>query len=52
MAMKRFPKTFALTELKKGFFPHFYNMEAHKGYVGPYHSTYTYDLDGMFTAER
>ncbi|XP_046568550.1 uncharacterized protein LOC124276936 [Haliotis rubra] len=34
MALKQFQKTFALTELKKGYFPHF-NTEAHQGYVGP-----------------
>ena len=32
--LKDFPKTFGLTELKKGFFPHYFNKECHQNYIG------------------
>ena len=28
-----FPKTFGLTELKKGYFPHFFNVPENQDYV-------------------
>ena len=34
MPLKSFPKTFGLGELKKGYFPHYFNKECHKNYVG------------------
>ncbi|XP_067671798.1 uncharacterized protein [Haliotis asinina] len=52
MALKQFPKTFGLTELKKGYFPHFFNTDHNQGYVGPYPPVSTYDPDSMFPAER
>ncbi|XP_067660559.1 uncharacterized protein [Haliotis asinina] len=52
MALKQFPKTFGLTELKKGYFPHFFNTDYNQGYVGPYPPVSTYDPDSMFPAER
>ena len=30
-----FPKTFGLTELKKGYFPHLFNTKENENYVGP-----------------
>ena len=30
-----FPKTFGLTELKKGYFPHYFNKKCNQDYVGP-----------------
>ena len=30
-----FPKTFGLTELKKGYFPHLFNTKENESYVGP-----------------
>ena len=35
MPLKSFPKTFGMSELKKGYFPHYFNRECHKNYVGP-----------------
>ena len=35
MPLSAFPKTFGLTELKKGYFPHKFNIPDHQDYVGP-----------------
>jgi len=35
MPLEQFPKTFGITELKKGFFPHFFNTEINMNYEGP-----------------
>ena len=35
MPLSAFPKTFGLTELKKGYFPHLFNHPDHQTYVGP-----------------
>jgi len=35
MPLAAFPKTFGLTELRKGYFPHKFNRPDHQGYVGP-----------------
>lgn len=35
MPLSSFPKTFGLTELKKGFFPHLFNLPENQHYVGP-----------------
>ena len=35
MPLSAFPKTFGLTELKKGYFPHLFNTRANQYYVGP-----------------
>ena len=34
MPLKSFPKTFGMSELKKGYFPHYFNKECNKDYVG------------------
>jgi len=34
MSLSAFPKTFGLTELKKGYFPHKFNLPEHQTYVG------------------
>ena len=34
MALSNFPKTFRIDELKKGFFPHFFNTQQNQIYVG------------------
>ena len=34
MTVSAFPKTFGLTELKKGYFPHKFNIRDHQTYVG------------------
>ena len=36
MPLSKFPKTFGLTELVKGYFPHFINTEENQHYVGHY----------------
>ena len=35
MPLSAFPKTFGLTELKKGYFPHKFNIPENQTYVGP-----------------
>ena len=35
MKLSKFPKTFGLTELKKGYFPHLFNKDGNQDYVGP-----------------
>ena len=35
MPLSAFPKTFGLTELKKGYFPHLFNTPENQNYVGP-----------------
>lgn len=35
MPLSSFPKTFGLTELKKGFFPHLFNIPTNQDYEGP-----------------
>jgi len=35
MPLSAFPKTFGLTELKKGYFPHKFNIPENQAYVGP-----------------
>ena len=47
MALAKLPKTFGFTELKKGFFPHFFNTRANEQYVGPIPAIEYYDPDGM-----
>ena len=47
MPLSKFPKTFGLTELAKGYFPHFFNTEANQHYVGPIPDVKYYDPDGM-----
>ncbi|XP_071104130.1 uncharacterized protein [Haliotis cracherodii] len=50
--LKAFPKSFGLKELKKGYFPHFFNTGANQTYRGPYPPAVMYDPDGMSPAER
>jgi len=33
--LSAFPKTFGLNELKKGYFPHYFNTNENQNYVGP-----------------
>ena len=35
MSLSQFPKTFGMTELCKGYFPHLFNKEENQSYVGP-----------------
>ena len=50
MALSNFPKTFGIDELKKGFFPHFFNTQQNQIYVGYMPDKSYYDPDGMSTA--
>ena len=47
MPLASFPTTFKLTELKKGFFPHAFNIPDHQSYRGPIPALHYYDPDGM-----
>ena len=52
MALARFPKTFGLTELKKGWFPHRFNTTSNQTYVGKIPDKQFYDPDGMHENSR
>ena len=47
MPLKSFPKTFGMNELKKGYFPHYFNKECNKNYVGPMPSKKHYGYNQM-----
>ena len=47
MPLASFPSTFGLTEMKKGFFPHSFNIPEHQSYRGPIPALHFYDPDGM-----
>ena len=49
MALSNFPETFRINELKKGYFPHFFNIQKYAGYM-PDESYY--DADGMSPARK
>ena len=52
MPLKSFPKTFGMNELKKGYFPHYFNKECNKDYVGPMPSKNHYGYNQMKSDER
>ncbi|ESO94411.1 hypothetical protein LOTGIDRAFT_239760 [Lottia gigantea] len=52
MPLRNMPATFGLTEMKKGYFPHFFNKPENASYVGPYPPQETCDPDGMNAKER
>ena len=52
MPLKSFPKTFGMSELKKGYFPHYFNKECNKNYVGPMPSKKHYGHNQMKPDER
>ena len=47
MALDKFPSTFNLRELHKGFFPHAFNRECHFNYSGEYPPMSDYNPDDM-----
>ena len=47
MPLSAFPKAFGLTEQKKGFFPHFFNIPENQEYVGRIPARDYYDPDSM-----
>ncbi|XP_062621681.1 uncharacterized protein LOC134283252 [Saccostrea cucullata] len=46
------PSAFGLNEMKKGYFPHFFNTEQNQNYVGPYPPAAFYKPDEMSTSGR
>ena len=52
MPLKALPKTFGLIELKKSYFPHFFNRKENQSYVGPLPPIENYDPDGMTSKEH
>ena len=52
MPLKSFPKTFGMIELKKGYFPHYFNKECNKDYVGTIPSKKHYGYNQMKPDER
>ena len=52
MALAKLPKTFGLTELKKGFFPHFVNTKANQKYQGALPEAKFYGPDSMSPERR
>ena len=51
-ALETFPKTFGLTELKKGFFPYKFNTDENQRYVGLTPAIEYYSPDQMSTEKR
>ena len=52
MPLAAFSNTFNLTELKKGFFPHLFNLPHHQNYVGRIPDLEFYDPDGMLPHKK
>ena len=52
MPLASFPSTFNLTELKKGFFPHSFNIPEHQNYRGPIPALHYYDPKGMSPSKK
>ena len=52
MPLKSFPKTFGMSELKKGYFPHYFNEECNKNFVGLIPSKKHYGYNQMKPDER
>jgi hypothetical protein len=50
--LKNFPKTFGLKELKKGYFPHFFNTTENRNYIGKIPDTKYYGVNSMKINER
>jgi G:T-mismatch repair DNA endonuclease (very short patch repair protein) len=52
MSLASLPKAFGFTELKKGYFPHFFNTRGNQTYVGAYPEPHYYGADYMSTSAR
>ena len=52
MRLAAFSSTFNITELKKGFFPHLFNLPHHQNYVGRIPDIEFYDPDGMMPPKK
>ena len=51
-ALKQFPKTFGLTELKKGYFPHYFNKPCNQNYKTPLPSKSQYGYRRMSRKDK
>ena len=52
MSLAKLPKAFGIKELKKGFFPHLFNVEENQAYKGPMPDIKYYDPDAMSSEMR
>ena len=52
MPLKKFPKSFGVTELKKGYFPHLFNVVGNQNYIGKMPDIEFFDPDGMPSSEK
>ena len=52
MPLSAFPKTFGLTELKKGHFPHLFNRPENQDYIGPIPALHYYMPEVMSVSGR
>ena len=52
MPLASFTDTFNLSELKKGFFPHLFNLPHHQNYVGRIPNLEFYDPDGLMPNKK
>ena len=52
MPLKKFPKSFGVNELKKGYFPHLFNTIGNQDYIGKMPDKNYFDPDGMLPSER
>ena len=50
--LSSFPKTFGLKELKKGYFPHYFNKKHNQNYVGPIPSKKHFGYNQMSSSVR
>ena len=50
--LSAFPKTFGLTELKKGYFPHYFNTKENRNYIGPIPDKKYFNSEKMMNSER
>ena len=51
MSLEKFPKTFGLIEMKKGYFPHLFNTEKNQNYIGCYPPKSMYGIEN-FTKDK
>ena len=50
--LRDFPKTFGLTEIAKGYFPHKFSTYENQDYIGPYPDMSYYGYDEMKKIDR
>ncbi|XP_046583695.1 uncharacterized protein LOC124290898 [Haliotis rubra] len=52
MKLASVPKAFGLTELKKGYFPHWFNLKENQNYVGAFPDPHMYGVDYIGAKDR